>query len=268
MATIRTMRPPAARQQRKTVEHIMGPLDAWVARHGNGQYEQGDWVPTQDFMIPDDAGIQQDRAEIAAFVELLLARGRLGTVLEVGLGYYGSTHFLWRLLFDKVITIEKSHERIRAFGTNLRAFHGRWVLGDRKSAFIIGMSNETTTVQKTYQCVMGGAAPPPAARPNGPIRRSAADTGPEIQAAGGGVDLLFIDGDHTYASVLTDWLLYSPLVRPGGLLAFHDVELTVSGHYGVAEFLERLSRGAIDGRPRTLEKIVRTKHLGIAFYEP
>jgi len=215
----------------------MEQLDAWVSRHGNGQYEQGDWVPMQDFMIPDDAGIQQDRDEITEFVSLLLSRGRLGTVLEVGLGYYGSTHFLWRLLFDKVITIEKSHERIRTFGTNLRAFHGRWVLGDRRSSFIIGMSSKPSTIQKTYQC------------------------------ASDGVDLLFIDGDHQYASVLTDWLLYSPLVRPGGLIAFHDIALTVKGHYGVPEFLDQLSRGTLDGQPRTLQTICHTKHMGIAFYE-
>ena len=83
----------------------------------------------------------------------------------------------------------------------------------------------------------------------------------------GGIDLLFIDGDHQYASVLTDWLLYSPLVRPGGLVAFHDIGLTLEGHYGVPEFLAKLSRGEIDGRARTLQTIVHTKHLGIALYE-
>ncbi len=37
------------------------------------------------------------------------------------------------------------------------------------------------------------------------------------------VDFLFIDGDHTYAGVKKDWEMYSPLVRPGGLIVFHDV---------------------------------------------
>jgi len=37
------------------------------------------------------------------------------------------------------------------------------------------------------------------------------------------VDLLFIDGDHDYPGVLWDWEMYSPLVRPGGLVAFHDI---------------------------------------------
>lgn len=41
--------------------------------------------------------------------------------------------------------------------------------------------------------------------------------------AGRAVDFLFIDGDHSYAGVKQDFEMYSPLVRPGGLIAFHDV---------------------------------------------
>jgi predicted O-methyltransferase YrrM len=37
------------------------------------------------------------------------------------------------------------------------------------------------------------------------------------------VDFLFIDGDHRYEGVLADWRDYAPLVRPGGLVAFHDI---------------------------------------------
>lgn len=37
------------------------------------------------------------------------------------------------------------------------------------------------------------------------------------------VDLLFIDGDHAYEGVRRDYELYSPLVRPGGVIAFHDI---------------------------------------------
>jgi predicted O-methyltransferase YrrM len=40
---------------------------------------------------------------------------------------------------------------------------------------------------------------------------------------GGPVDFLFIDGDHSAAGVERDYELYGPLVRPGGLIAFHDI---------------------------------------------
>jgi predicted O-methyltransferase YrrM len=37
------------------------------------------------------------------------------------------------------------------------------------------------------------------------------------------VDFLFIDGDHTYEGVRADFEMYSVLVRPGGMLIFHDI---------------------------------------------
>jgi predicted O-methyltransferase YrrM len=40
------------------------------------------------------------------------------------------------------------------------------------------------------------------------------------------VDLLFIDGDHSYDGVRADFENYARLVRPGGLIAFHDVDST------------------------------------------
>jgi len=40
---------------------------------------------------------------------------------------------------------------------------------------------------------------------------------------GANLDLLFIDGDHTFDGVRRDFETYGPLVRPGGLVAFHDI---------------------------------------------
>ncbi|MDO9027520.1 MAG: class I SAM-dependent methyltransferase, partial [Candidatus Roizmanbacteria bacterium] len=37
------------------------------------------------------------------------------------------------------------------------------------------------------------------------------------------VDFLFIDGDHHKLVVESDWQLFSPLVRQGGVIGFHDV---------------------------------------------
>ncbi|MEM3793697.1 MAG: class I SAM-dependent methyltransferase [Candidatus Bathyarchaeia archaeon] len=37
------------------------------------------------------------------------------------------------------------------------------------------------------------------------------------------LDFLFIDGDHTYDGVKRDFETYSPLVRKGGIIAFHDI---------------------------------------------
>jgi predicted O-methyltransferase YrrM len=40
---------------------------------------------------------------------------------------------------------------------------------------------------------------------------------------GSQLDFLFIDGDHRYEGVKADFQMYSALVRPGGLIAFHDI---------------------------------------------
>ena len=37
------------------------------------------------------------------------------------------------------------------------------------------------------------------------------------------IDFLFIDAEHTYESAKRDWELWSPCVRPGGLVMFHDI---------------------------------------------
>lgn len=39
----------------------------------------------------------------------------------------------------------------------------------------------------------------------------------------GEYDFVFVDGDHSYPAVRRDFLNYWPMVRAGGLLAFHDI---------------------------------------------
>jgi predicted O-methyltransferase YrrM len=47
----------------------------------------------------------------------------------------------------------------------------------------------------------------------------------KIQEVTGGhaIDFLFIDGDHSYEGVKQDFQMYAPLVRKGGIIAFHDI---------------------------------------------
>lgn len=44
------------------------------------------------------------------------------------------------------------------------------------------------------------------------------------------IDFLFIDGDHTYHGVKKDFEMYSPLVRKGGIIAFHDIIPNATDH--------------------------------------
>jgi len=59
----------------------------------------------------------------------------------------------------------------------------------------------------------------------------------------GPFDLLFLDGDHTYEGVAEDFRLWSPHVREGGLIAFHDTVVNgTRDEPGVRKFVEELKR--------------------------
>ena len=67
------------------------------------------------------------------------------------------------------------------------------------------------------------------------------------------LDLLFVDGDHTYEGVKQDFADYAPLVRPGGIVALHDIVPGGPGKHGdpggVPTFWQELKAGTLP-RPR------------------
>jgi MMP 1-O-methyltransferase len=65
--------------------------------------------------------------------------------------------------------------------------------------------------------------------------------------AGPPIDLLYIDGDHVYEAVRADFEAWRGKVRPGGLLAFHDVD---DRHPGVARLVAEALAGPLAGLAR------------------
>jgi len=47
------------------------------------------------------------------------------------------------------------------------------------------------------------------------------------------LDLLFIDGDHSYEGVAQDYEMYAPLVGTGGIVGFHDIIDDYKTRYGL-----------------------------------
>jgi predicted O-methyltransferase YrrM len=46
------------------------------------------------------------------------------------------------------------------------------------------------------------------------------------------LDLLFIDGDHTFAGVASDFAMYRHFVKDGGIVVFHDIVEDFTTRYG------------------------------------
>jgi len=46
------------------------------------------------------------------------------------------------------------------------------------------------------------------------------------------IDVLFIDGDHSYSGVRSDYLNYRGLVRDDGIIAFHDIVPDHTSRFG------------------------------------
>ncbi len=80
------------------------------------------------------------------------------------------------------------------------------------------------------------------------------------------LDFLFVDGDHTYEGVKQDWQMYSPLVRRGGLIAFHDIATVFEsrewGQAGVKRFWNELK-----GSHEYAEYVVPDSPYGIGVIE-
>lgn len=80
----------------------------------------------------------------------------------------------------------------------------------------------------TYQAPLFTRFPPPASKCKVTLL-SGNSHDPDFKARvarelnGTQVDFLFIDGDHTEPGVTADYLDYKEFVRPGGLIAFHDI---------------------------------------------
>ena len=86
--------------------------------------------------------------------------------------------------------------------------------------------------------------------PNGAVRwiRTTGEAAAALYRAEGAprVDLIFIDGDHSYDGLVRDWRAWSPLVARGGVVCLHDSRSTS----------ERRIDGA--GSVAATERVIRT----------
>lgn len=138
----------------------------------------------------------QVRQEIAALAELV-SKQQPKCVIEIGTNN-GGTLFLWTRLTGAGATIVSVDLPGGPFGGGYPTwripFYNSFKKEQQSLHLVRGDSHEPATLERVRGLL------------------------PESS-----VDFLFIDGDHSYQGVKADFELFSPLVRPGGIVAFHDI---------------------------------------------
>lgn len=164
--------------------------------------------------MPNNREVQQDFRELQAYLEVLQRLPSRNLSLEIGF-HRGGTHFVWSRIFGEVISVDINY---------WACCKGKVEFPSSSSKIVCGDSRHAVTVQ-TVSGILDGRK----------------------------VDHLFIDGDHEYTAVLSDFLGYAPFVREGGIVGFHDSQWKMGG---VPTFLNDLRSGLVRGwRPTAIEDI-------------
>lgn len=73
-------------------------------------------------------------------------------------------------------------------------------------------------------------------------------------------DLLFIDGDHRYPAVVADLRTWVPALKPGGILAMHDIDAPSVKQ----AFDEVIGEGRVMSPPQIVDRLLVCRPNGIA----
>lgn len=137
----------------------------------------------------------QNLVEFGALWEYVASRPH-ARVLEIG-SLYGGTLWYWSQLphIETLVSVDlpTTSPKVAAAVREARTYWTEWVGEQVEFADIAADSHDSETPYLV-----------------------------KLDAGDDPFDFVFIDGDHTYDGVRADWLAWSPLVRPGGVVAFHD----------------------------------------------
>ena len=120
-------------------------------------------------------------------------------IMEIGT-YRGGTLFLWCNLNDTVtdvISVDLPDNFLtHPYSFVRRIFYKRnFLLNKSKKLFLLPYNSQIKTTRDKVEDILKDRK----------------------------IDFLFIDGDHSYKGVQKDFELYLPLMKKGGIIAFHDI---------------------------------------------
>lgn len=138
----------------------------------------------------------QSKEEITKLMDLI-KRANVKTMMEIGT-LHGGTLFLFSRVIDKNAMIlcnnlSDGRPQKTVFMSKIALFKA-FIDNPDNMHFIYGSSHDDKTLRETKRLLQKNK-----------------------------LDFLFIDADHSYEGVKADYVMYSPLVRKGGIIAFHDV---------------------------------------------
>ncbi len=157
----------------------------------------------------------------------IIEKLKLKNGLEIGVAY-GASLLIWERLGGLIVGIDNDGQA-KAYGMLERLIE----IGEKKNVkLILGDSDNLETIEK--------------AKSYFPDRT---------------LDFLFIDGWHSYEAVKQDYINYSPMVRPGGIIAVHDI---VHVSAGVKRFWEELKG---ENKNLRIEEFNNHNGIGVIYVE-
>lgn len=135
----------------------------------------------------NEAEAMQKVNELAEFIDYVRKLRPLRNILEIG-GMYGGTMVVWNKIARrprKLICVDKF------------VLEGRLEHATKVKFNFVNLDSHTHEAVIAVEDILKGQK----------------------------LDLLFIDGDHSYQGVKQDFELFSRLVRPKGIIAIHDVSV-------------------------------------------
>ncbi len=222
------------------MEKFSNDFNKWLSLCGNKSSIPSDFVLDQlnYSLFPPDFAIQQNEQEIMEFIKILKSNG-CESILEIGLGYYGSTHVLFREHLKLVVTIELSLDRVKSFFYKAENFFGNSYFSNGSSKLLVADSNSALGSKKILDVL--------------------SNLNNEL------FDAIFIDGFHRFDTVLLDFLIYSNFVKKNGIIAFHDVTSNIEDS-GVPKLMNILKNGVLKNLVGDYSEIVHSKYLGIGYF--
>ncbi len=160
-----------------------------------------------------------------AWLYNILEKSKVKNILEIGVAY-GASLMIWEKLGGFIVGIDNDIQS-KAYGMLTHLIEARKM----KIKLILGNSEDPEIIKKAKDYFLDRT-----------------------------VDFLFIDGEHSYEVVKQDYLNYGPMVKSGGIIAFHD---TIHPRTTVKQFWEELK----ENRDLQIEEFNDNSGIGVIHVE-